>query len=129
MRVNVSQRRWVQRGQSLGDKKSLEERRSEKPSGIGLKANLRTDLAGEKILERKLQVSRDADAYFNNEKVYTNLSKVIGSDMNRIAPKKKETALRHSGAEVLRYQQNMPSYFRIMDDPKYRNVVQKQGNG
>ena len=49
--------------------------------------------------------------------------------MNTHDPKKKETALRASGAEVLRYQQNMPSYFRIMDDPKYRNVVHKQANG
>ena len=32
MRVNVSQRRWVERGQSLEAKKSFDERRAERPS-------------------------------------------------------------------------------------------------
>ena len=54
MRVNVSQRRWVQRGQSLEAAKTFEERRQERPSQIGLKTGLRNDIIGEKILERKL---------------------------------------------------------------------------
>ena len=54
---------------------------------------------------------------------------MAGANLTTHDPKQKETALRASGAEVLRYQQNMPTYFRIMDDPKYRNVVHKQANG
>lgn len=30
---------------------------------------------------------------------------------------------------MFRYQQNMPSYFRLMDDPQYRNVQHKQADG
>ena len=129
MRVNVSQRRWVHRGQSLEASKSFEERKAGLQNGLALKGALRNDGAGEKILERKLQISRDADAYYLNDKVYSNLRKVAGGSLASNDPRIKETALRASGAEVLRYQQNVPSYFRIMDDPKYRNVVHKQANG
>jgi hypothetical protein len=129
MRVNVSQRRWVQRGQSLEATKNFEERRTLGKSAVTLKAGLRGDGGGEKILERKLQISRDADAYYQNDKVYSNLRKVAGATFAPGDPKQKEMGLRASGAEVLRYQQNVPTYFRIMDDPKYRNVVHKQANG
>ena len=70
-------------------------------------------------------ISRDADAYYQSEKVYSNLRKVAGATFAPGDPKQKEKALRASGAEVMRYQQNVPTYFRIMDDPKYRNVVHK----
>jgi len=61
-----------------------------------------------------------------SKRVYTNLHKVAGSDQNEVKMTMvPESITKKSGAEALRYQQNMPTYFRMMDDPKYRNVVHK----
>ena len=93
---------------------------------------------GEKILERKLQVSRDDEAYYTSNKVYTNLLKL---SENKYPQQHASSALQtkdktphtlgcqESGGEVYRYQQAVPDHFRILDDPRYRNVVHKQTSG
>ena len=85
-----------------------------------LKSNLINQ--GEKILERKLQVSHEEENYYNNKRVFTNLSKMAGEAGYNEKSMTDKLPAQKSGAEMYRYQQNMPSYFRLMDDPQYRNV-------
>ena len=65
-----------------------------------------------------------------NKRVFTNLHKVSGTEHVKYnSTKPPESLVEKSGTEALRYQQNIPSYFRMMDDPKYRNIVHKEVDG
>jgi hypothetical protein len=74
---------------------------------------------GEMILEKKFQISKDEQQYFSNDRVYTNINKIEGGKSR--SPQRNE----EPGQEHIRYQQNVPSYFRIMDNPNNRNVVHR----
>lgn len=74
---------------------------------------------GEMILERKFQITKDEQQYFSNDRVYTNIN-MIGKGKSK-SPNRNE----EPGQEHIRYQQNVPSYFRIMDNPNNRNVVHR----
>jgi len=81
-------------------------------------------------LEKKLAISKGEDDYYMNKRVFTNLHKVSGTEHVKYnSTKPPESLVEKSGTEALRYQQNIPSYFRMMDDPKYRNIVHKQVDG
>lgn len=89
----------------MGDPQLFECRRgvankTVEPKGLKLKGTLRSE--GEKILERKLQISKDEQQYFSNAKVYSNAGKVSGASPQ--TRKDQLSAFQTSGAEVLRYQ-------------------------
>jgi hypothetical protein len=80
-------------------------------------------------MEKKLSISQPEDKYYANKRVYTNLSKLAGDAGYNEKSMMDKLPAQMSGAEIYRYQQNMPTYFRLMDDPKYRNVKHKQADG
>lgn len=77
------------------------------------------------ILENKLSISKDEQQYFSNPKVFTNTTKMpggFGSTKYSQKPLDNVKHLENSGAEHNRYGFNMPTHFRYMDNPNYRNI-------
>lgn len=124
--VGVSRRRQIHQG-SPTSATEFENLRSDANRTQELKSNLINQ--GEKILEKKLPISHEEENYYANKRVFTNLSKISGDAGYNEKSMVDKLPAQKSGAEMFRYQQNMPSYFRLMDDPKYRNVQHKQADG
>ena len=77
-------------------------------------------------------MSKDPETYFRNKNVFTNIleeEKKARFSSTSLSFKVTPQMFDQSGREAVRYQQNMPSYFRIMDDPRKRNVVHHQADG
>lgn len=66
-----------------------------------MRNNFRND--GEKILERKLQVSKDEDTYFSNGKVFTNVNKLANKSREEAGNSNLRDRLQGPGTDVLRY--------------------------
>jgi len=122
-KMNVSQRRQIHHGRSVSEKGDFEKRRefNKTLDVTSHKSSLATQ--GEIILEKKFQISKDEHSYYKNNRVYSNINKHIGGGKSPI--EKQED----SGAEHNRYAYNMPSYFRMMDNPNYRNIQHKNVDG
>ena len=126
MRMAISQRRNINRGLSLGGKDEFHQKKTDLPERLSSSRRMQMQSQGEKIMEKKLSISKGEDDYYMSKRVFTNLHKVSGTENVKLnSTKPPESLTEKSGTEALRYQQNMPSYFRMMDDPKYRNIVHK----
>ena len=130
-RLNVSQRRQINRGVSCDTKGDFEFKRNNFANTVTSVRSGRNITSGrsafasqgEMILEKKFQISKDEQEYFNNSKVFTNVKNHVGGQKELIPrPDKMKT---QSGGEINRYQQNVPTYMRIFDNPNNRNAVHR----
>ena len=124
---NVSQRRMIHHGRSVSEKADFDKRRefNKTMDVTDTVSKHKSSLAaqGEIILEKKFQISKDEHNYYKNKRVYSNINKHIGGGKRPIEMQEE------SGAEHNRYAYNMPSYFRMMDNPNYRNIQHKNVDG
>lgn len=81
---------------------------------------------GELILEKKLQISKNEETYYNNNRVYTNIEKYSTTKSKSPNP---SFFIEKSGSELNRYPVNLPTYMRMMDNPNYRNIAHKNEKG
>ena len=126
----VSARRQVGRAQSISNKKDFEANRNRINQSVNCQTN-RVKI-GEAILENKLSISKDEQQYYSNHKVFTNTSRMPGGNQSLSysqKPLENFKNLENSGAEYNRYSFNTPSYFRMLDNPNYRNIQHKNGLG
>jgi hypothetical protein len=89
----------------MGDNKEFENQRllpnNNATSKVSARNNFRYD--GEKILESKLQVSKDEDTYFANGKVFSNVNKLTNHSSEEAGNSNLRDRLQGPGADVLRY--------------------------
>lgn len=77
------------------------------------------------ILEANNRMSKTNQQVFLHKNSYCALSSLPGGCLSQnytANPKKNFKNLEAQGAEHLRYDSQMPSFFRIMDNPNYRNI-------
>ena len=130
-RAKISQRRNIHRGSHVT---SLEEFSALREQGRNTMFN--SDFKepkgvrpGEKILEKQLHVSKDPETYYRNKKVYSNINEETETPSRDTGFINRNFPFERSASEAVRYQQNMPTFMRIMDDPTKRNVVHKRIDG